>query len=143
MELKSKFFSELTLVELYEVLRSRSEIFLLEQNIICQDLDRVDYDALHCFFEERGKVVAYLRAFRTDPATVQMGRVLSTTHNIGLGSALMKKSLLEIKEKLPCSQISLHAQTHAKGFYEKLGFKVISDEFLEEGVPHVTMMLKI
>ena len=58
MELKIKFFDELTTRELYEIARARTEIFLMEQRIVCQDLDRVDYDSLHCFLEEDGKLLA-------------------------------------------------------------------------------------
>ena len=62
MQFKVKRFGELTTAELYEILKSRSEIFLLEQNIVCQDMDDVDYDSLHCFLQENGRITAYLRA---------------------------------------------------------------------------------
>lgn len=134
-----KFFDELTTTELYEIAHARTQVFVLEQKIICQDFDRVDYDALHCFLWENGKVIAYLRAYLTDGNTVKIGRVLSTTHGIGLGSTLMQSSLAEIKKRWQHARIALHAQTHAKGFYERFGFVVCSEEFLEEGVPHIEM----
>ena len=139
MELKIKFFDELTTRELYEIVRARTEIFLLEQRIICQDFDGVDYDALHCFLEQDGKILAYLRAFPAEDGSVRIGRVLSITHGIGLGKALMQQSLPKILTLLPCTAITLHAQKHAQGFYEKLGFTATSAYFLEEGIPHVTM----
>ena len=142
MELKIKLFDELTTRELYEIARARTEIFLMEQHIVCQDLDGIDYDALHCFLEEDGKLLAYLRAFCSKDA-VQIGRVLSLTHGVGHGTYLMERSLPEIKKRLRGERILLHAQTHAQGFYEKFGFAVTSPEFLEEGVPHVTMELKL
>lgn len=144
MILKAKTFGELTTTELYEIIRARSEIFLLEQGIICQDLDRVDYSALHCFIEQDGAVVAYLRAFKGDdsPSTVKVGRVLSLTHGIGLGTRIMTESVPKIKEAFNCEKIVINAQKHAQGFYEKLGYTVTSDEFLEEGVVHVRMELK-
>ncbi len=141
MELKIKFFDELTTRELYEILRARTEIFLMEQRIVCRDADGVDYDSLHCFLEEDGKVAAYLRAFCTEDGVAQIGRVLSIPHGIGLGRRLMNAAIPEIKSRLGCEVITLHAQTHAQGFYEKLGFAVTSPDFLEEGVPHVTMEL--
>ena len=141
MELKAKFFDDLTTRELYEIARARTEIFLMEQRIVCQDLDRMDYDALHCFLEEDGKLLAYLRAYCTKNA-VQIGRVLSITHGVGHGARLMKEALPEIKKRWRGERVILHAQTHAQGFYEKLGFTVTSPEFLEEGVPHVTMELE-
>ena len=139
METKIKRFDELTARELYEIVRSRTEIFLLEQRIICQDFDGIDYDSLHCFIESEGRVVAYLRAYPAENGNVKIGRVLSLTHGIGLGTILMKESLPEIKKCWPGRKITLHAQKHAKGFYERFGFSVTSPEFLEEGVPHVEM----
>ncbi len=143
MNFMVKEFSELSLVELYEIIKSRSEIFLLEQNIICQDLDDVDYKSIHCFFFDGKRVIAYLRAFCLDADVVTIGRVLTLEHRKGLGSELMKKSLEEIKKRFECKKISIHAQKQAVEFYKKLGFNIVSDEFLEEGVVHVTMKMEI
>ena len=143
MNLQVKFFDELTTKELYEIVRSRTEIFLLEQRIICQDFDGVDYDALHCFLEEEGKVLAYLRAYPAGEDTVKIGRVLSLTHGIGYGTKLMTEALPYIREKLACKKIIVHAQKQAQGFYEKLGYAVTSPDYLEEGIPHVTVTLTI
>ncbi len=140
---KSKFFSELDTRELYEIIRAREEIFLLEQGIVCRDLDRVDYAALHCFIERDGAILAYLRAYKTDKDGVaKVGRVLSITHGVGLGNSIMRFALPEIKEKLGCGSIVISAQKHAQAFYEKLGFVTTSDEYLEENVPHVAMFLE-
>lgn len=139
LKIKFKTFSALSTTELYEILRARSQIFMLEQKIICQDMDRIDYDSLHCFIEHNGSVIAYLRAFLTQDKTVQIGRVLTTTHGIGLGKKLISEAIPIIAEHFCCNTLELHAQSYAKGFYEKLGFEVISKEFMEEGVPHVTM----
>ena len=139
MEFLSKKFCELSTTELYEIIKSRTEVFLLEQNIICQDLDDTDYDSLHCFFYENKRVIAYLRAFLSDAHTVTIGRVLTLEHKKGLGRQLMEKSIEEIKKHFDVKFLSVHAQTQAKGFYEKMGFEVVSDEFLEEGVKHVIM----
>jgi len=140
MKLKVKFFDELTAREVYEIVRARQEIFLMEQNIVCRDFDGVDYDSLHCFIEQDGKIMAYLRAYR-ESEDVKIGRVLSITHGIGLGAMLMRESIPEIKQKFGCTTITLHAQSHAEGFYKRLGFKTTSPIFLEEGIPHVTMEL--
>ncbi len=139
MEFMSKTFLEISTSELYEIMKSRAEIFLLEQGIVCQDLDNVDYDSLHCFFADNGRVVAYLRAFLSGENTVTVGRVLTLNHRSGLGTELMNKSIASIKGHFSCEKISVHAQKQAEGFYEKMGFKTVSDEFLEEGVVHVTM----
>ena len=123
MEFFAKEFSKLSQYELYEILKSRAEVFLLEQGIVCQDLDDVDKSALHCYFEKDGRVVAYLRAFKTAEDTVIVGRVLTLDHRKGHGTLLMEKSMSEIKNHFGCQKISLHAQKRSAGFYEKLGFK--------------------
>ncbi len=139
MELIAKEFSQLTAAELYEIIKSRTEIFTLEQNIICQDLDDVDYSSLHCFYTEGRRVIAYLRAYPIEEGTVAVGRVLTLDHGKGIGRRLMEESMAVIKKHFACQKISLHAQKQAVGFYEKLGFFVVSDEFLEEGVVHLSM----
>ena len=142
MELIAKYFSELSAAEIYEILKSRAEIFLLEQKILCQDMDNADYNSLHCFFTEKGRVSAYLRAFPTEDDTVKIGRVLTLSHGRGTGKELMEKSVAVIKDKMNPKIITVDAQEQAIGFYEKSGFKVISDVFMEEGVPHAEMELK-
>ncbi len=142
MELKAKWFDELTTRELYEILRSRAEIFLLEQGIVCQDLDGMDYESLHCFYEKDGRVIACLRAYLTEEGKVKIGRVLTLTHKTGLGGALMSSALSVIKEKWPEKEIIVHAQLQAQGFYEKQGFVPTSPVFDEEGVPHIAMCLQ-
>ena len=134
-----KNFSELSNCEVYEILKARMKVFLLEQNIVCLDTDDVDYDALHCYLTENGEMLAYLRAFYSSPDTVTIGRVLTITHGVGHGKALTEKSIEAIKEKMPCKEIRLHSQTHAAEFYRKFGFYEIGEEFLEEGVPHIEM----
>ena len=145
MDLIVKEFNELTTVEVYEILRARSTVFILEQKMNCQDMDRTDYSSLHFFYQEDSEVMAYLRAYYKDDSkdTVQIGRVLTLKHGNGLGRRLLEESIPVIKKKFHCKKICLDSQIHAVGFYEKLGFKVTSDEFLEEGVIHVTMELNV
>lgn len=138
-----KNFDELTREELYEILKVRSQIFIVEQGMRCQDMDNVDFNARHYYLRQNGEIVAYLRAFYTDETTVRIGRVLSTTHGIGLGTEIMKQAIVDIKQNMKCKKICLDSQTHAISFYEKLGFKTVSDEFLEEGVMHVKMEFAI
>ena len=110
----------------------------MEQNIVCRDADGVDYDALHCFIEEGGRVIAYLRAYKSEGG-VKIGRVLTLTHRQGHGRELMERSMPRIKETFGCDKITLHSQCHAEGFYKKLGFERCSEVFLEEGIEHVEM----
>ena len=145
MKLKVKYFNELTTTELYEILKSRNEIFVVEQNCIYQDLDDIDYRSLHIFYESNERIEAYLRAFVKDSSSniVQMGRVLTLTHGTGLGGQLLQEGISQIKEKLNPSSIYIEAQCYATGFYEREGFVISSDEFLEDGIPHVEMILKL
>lgn len=145
MELIVKEFNELTNKELYEILKARSEIFIMEQHILYQDMDDIDYRSLHCFFMEDDKVIAYLRAFYPgdNKDVIRLGRVLTLKHGNGVGKELLSKSLKAIKERTGCKKIVGNAQKHALGFYEKFGFKAVSDDFLEEGVVHVAVELDI
>ncbi len=144
-KLIAKHFNELTTKELYEILKARAAIFIMEQNIQYQDMDDIDYESLHCFYMENNKITAYLRAFyhNSNKEIVKIGRVLTMEHKKGTGKQLLEQSLHAIKEKMPCKKISMHAQKHATGFYEKFGFKTVSDDFLEEGVVHTVMELEL
>ena len=159
-----KTFDELTGREVYEILRARAEVFIKEQGIHCVDPDTVDYESLHIFamrkaaaaiddidaagvqedvVAEGESVFAYLRAYRVDEDTVKVGRILAVPHGAGIGTELMKYAISVIPEKTGCKKIVMDAQKHAVAFYERLGFKVTSDEYLEEGVVHVDMCLRI
>ncbi len=144
MKLVSKFFHELTTTELYEILKARAEVFVVEQTCIYQDLDDMDYDALHVFFEEEGKIQAYLRAYpKPEDGLVRMGRVLTIARGTGLGGKLLNEGLGLIVQKLNPKEIDIHAQSYAVGFYERAGFQVCSDEFMEDGIPHIKMILRL
>lgn len=145
MDLVAKEFKELTTIELYEILKARAEIFIMEQNINYQDMDNVDYESLHCFFQKGNEVIAYLRAYyiKGQADIVKVGRVLTLHHGEGLGRELLEKSIPAIKNRMKCKKICMDAQKYAIGFYEKLGFLVTSDEFLEEGIVHVAMELEL
>jgi len=145
LELIAKEFKELTTIELYEILKARAEIFIMEQQINYRDMDDIDYHSMHFFFQEGNKVIAYLRAFYIDneKKIVKVGRVLTLQHGNGIGRKLLEDVLSMIKGKMKCKKICIHAQKHATGFYEKFGFVVTSNEFLEEGVIHVSMELNL
>lgn len=145
MKLIAKTFNELTTTELYEILKSRAAIFIVEQNITYQDMDDIDYRSFHCFYQENDKIIAYLRAFYENEleGIMRIGRVLTLVHGQGLGKKIFAESLNVIIEKYHPAAITMNAQTHAISFYEQFGFAVTSDEFLEEGVMHVKMTLNI
>jgi ElaA protein len=136
-----KSFSELTTDELYEIVRARCEIFVLECGMRCRDFDGRDKDAMHCFTVRSGKIAAYMRAF-ADCGTLTLGRVLTLCHGKGYGRELITEGLKLIRERAKFNTVTLHSQVHARGFYEKLGFVSEGEEFIEEGVLHVTMCKK-
>ncbi len=127
--------------ELYEILKARSAVFVVEQNCVYQDIDGQDPTSLHVFFEDDGRIAAYLRAFVKEPGVVQMGRVLTVDRGCGLGGKLLRAGIEEIRERFHPQKIYIEAQSYAVGFYAREGFRVTSEEFLEDGIPHVKMEL--
>lgn len=145
MEIKAKFFDQLTTTELYEILKARTDVFVVEQTCIYPDLDRVDYEAIHIYFWKDNRIAAYLRAFpkKGEEGTIQVGRVLTVDRGTGLGGRLLHESIAIIKETFQAKEIVLEAQCYATGFYEKEGFVICGEEFLEDGIPHIEMRLEI
>ena len=141
MKLNIKKFDELTNKELYNILKLRSAVFVVEQNCNYVDMDDVDYDALHIFFTEDEKITAYLRLFipENDKNIAKIGRVISAQRRAGLGSKLLKEGIKAAKEELGAKKLIVDAQSYVKSFYAKSGFVQISGEFLETGIPHVRM----
>ena len=142
METVVKQFNQLTVEELYEILKLRAEVFVVEQNCAYQDLDDVDKDAYHVYLKEEGKILAYLRVIdkgkRLDE--VSIGRVISLKRRCGLGTKLMSEGVKVAKEKYGAKRIKIGAQCYAKPFYEGCGFRQISGEYLEDGIPHIYMI---
>ncbi len=145
MEFFVKRFDELTPDELYEIIKTRFDIFVIEQNIMCRDLDDVDKTALHVFCRnEEGRVTGYLRVFWNDRATgvAQIDRVVTLTHGIGIGGALLAKGI-DVARRMGATGILLHSQEYAIGYYAKQGFEVTSDIFFEDTIPHVEMVKRL
>ena len=144
MEFIVKRFNDLTSAELYEILKARSKVFMLEQEIHCLDMDDVDYKSLHIFSMEEGKVIANLRAYLPEgEKEVKIGRVLTLSRGKGLGRKMMDAAISAVKKEFGASVLYVDAQVQAMPFYEKCGFCAISKEFLEEGIPHVKMKLEL
>ena len=149
-KLHIKTFQELTVDELYELLRVRSEVFVLEQDCVYQDMDGDDKEAIHvwlteCVSEEEKlegeKVVALARVC---PAgvhlpTISIGRVITTVRGKGYGKQIMLAVIDVAVERFGATSIDIEAQEYAKGFYEGVGFKQTSDTFMLDGIPHIKM----
>lgn len=142
MKLVVKTYDELTKDELYKILQARVAVFVVEQSCPYQELDDKDFESLHVYYEEDGKIAAYLRAFEKEPGVVQMGRVLTIRRGAGLGGEILKEGIAQIRGHFDSRKIYIEAQVYAKGFYEREGFKVSGNEFLEDGIPHVPMELE-
>jgi ElaA protein len=145
MKLIVKHFNELELSELYEILKARQEVFVVEQNCAYVDADGKDKDAYHVFYEENGKILACLRVLDRGVSfpEVSFGRIITTKRSCGLGSKIIEAGVSVAKEKYRADCIKISAQLQAKGFYEKQGFVQISDVYYEDGIEHVCMEMKL
>lgn len=147
MEISIKRFSELSKEELYEALRLRNEVFVVEQNCAYQDLDDKDDKALHVLGEKDGNLVAYARVFRPGDyfENAAIGRVVvaKAGRKFGYGKQIMEAAITEISHQFPKIGIELSAQTYLVKFYSDLGFASIGDEYLEDGIPHIKMIKQV
>ena len=141
--ISTKRFSDLSLEELYGILRVRSEVFVTGQKCLYVDPDGKDLDSVQVFALEGDRIIGCLRIYGKEPGVLQIGRVavIESQRGRGIGKQMMWQAIDYITENLLEEKIYLEAQTYAIGFYEKLGFKVISGEFLDEGIPHKGMEL--
>ena len=141
----TKRFSDLKLEELYGILRVRSEVFVTGQKCLYADPDGRDFGSVQVFASKGERIIACLRIYGKEAGVVQIGRVavIESLRGTGIGRMMMRQAISHVTENLTDEKIYLEAQTYAIGFYEKLGFKVISDEFLDEGIPHKGMELLI
>ena len=141
---KIKRFEELTTTELYEILRVRAEVFVVEQTCIYQDLDEKDKKAYHLFCENNGEIVAYLRILDKGVSypEISIGRVLTreTNRRTGLAREMMQKAISFVEEELSEMQIRISAQLYLKKFYESLGFLMTSEVYLEDDIEHIEMV---
>jgi len=140
---KIKRFNKLSLDELYSVLQLRSEVFVVEQNCIYQDIDGKDGKAIHLLGEIDGVLVAYARLFQPNYYFEQasIGRVIvkSSHRELKLGHQLIKQAIDAVNEQFGTAQITISAQLYLKNFYEGHGFIQTSEMYLEDDIPHIEM----
>ncbi len=143
MTLHIRRFDELTVDELYRILKLRVDVFVVEQACPYPELDGLDQDALHLWLEDEGGVRAYLRVMDrgAESEYVSIGRVVARERRQGLGTRILREGIRAARERFGAEAIYLEAQTYAAGLYEKQGFRIISEEFLLDGIPHVKMLL--
>jgi ElaA protein len=134
----------LSSLELHAITLARQTVFIAEQHICCPDSDEHDTHSWHLTALQNGKVAAYLRV--VDPGEKYpepaIGRVLTTqpSRRTGLGKRIMQVAIDKIADIYPGQAIRISAQPYLQTFYENLGFSVVGDEYLEEGVPHIEML---
>ena len=138
-----KSFSELTTDELYNILQLRSEVFVVEQNCVYQDIDFKDQKALHVLGFKDDKIVAYTRIFKPGNyfENSSIGRVVvkENERKFGYGHDVMKASINAIKNYFKEEKITISAQKYLTKFYETHGFTQVGNEYLEDGIPHIRM----
>ena len=141
LTLHKKTFSELTTDELYELLRIRNDVFVVEQNCVYQDLDYDDQKSVHMWLTRDGKVVALCRVCPagTHMEEVSIGRVITVERGKGYGKRMMLEGILAAQKCFDAKRIDIEAQEYARGFYEQVGFRQSSEPFILDGIPHIRM----
>ena len=148
MEWQLKHWRELTRDELYDLLAARTAVFVVEQHCPYQEVDGLDRRAWHLFARDgAGRVAACLRILEPEAdGTARMGRVLTapSVRGSGLGLELLRRGIQAAWTQAGAGRILLHAQTYARGFYERLGFRVRSrSELDEQGRPYPILELQL
>lgn len=144
MEIRIISFEELSTKELYAVLQLRSEVFVVEQDCVYQDIDGKDERALHITGWENGILVAYTRCFKAgdyfDEAAIGRIVVRENYRKLGYGHQITDASIEAIKSYYKADTIKISAQVYLVIFYQSHGFKTFGDRYLEDGIPHIAMI---
>ena len=144
MDIEVKSFSELSNRELYAILRLRVAVFVVEQDCVYQDLDDKDFVALHVIGKHNKQIVAYSRIFKAGDyfEEASMGRVVvdNNFRSHGFGKEIVLASENAIADHFDDSNVRLSAQSYLQNFYTELGYKRIGEEYLEDGIPHISMI---
>lgn len=141
-----KKFKELKTEEIYKILALRNEVFIVEQECAYLDCDNKDLNSYHLFSEEDGEIIAYLRILEKGVSydEISIGRVSVKKSHRGEGIAreMLSKAIMFIENNLKEDTIKIQAQAYLIDFYSSLGFKAVSEEYLEDNIPHIDMLYK-
>ena len=144
LQFKIKRFNELSASELYQLLQLRSEVFVVEQNCVYQDIDGKDEKALHLLGEIDNKVVVYSRIFKPkdyfENASIGRVAIAEKFRAQKWGHQLMQEAISGIENNFGIQSITISAQLYLKKFYETHGFVQIGETYLEDGIPHIEML---
>ena len=146
MKFYIKKYNDLTLDNLYDLISLRQSVFVVEQNCPYEDVDQKDKICFHLLGYKNKKLIAYSRIFPPDifhKESVSIGRivVLKSYRKKGIGVGLINESLNFVESNFGKINIRIEAQSYLKEFYSKFGFKIMGDEYLEDGIPHFSMIL--
>lgn len=140
-----KSFQELSAIELYSILQLRSEVFVVEQNCVFQDMDNKDSNCFHLMCWENERLIAYTRLVPAGVSfeEVSIGRVVSSPsiRGRGIGKLLMEKSILESDRLFGKQNIRIGAQYYLLDFYRSFGFEPTGEIYLEDNIEHIEMIL--
>lgn len=146
MKWSIKKFNDLSVDELYRILEARVDVFIVEQACTYPDMDNYDQQSLHVFLENKGELIAYVRILPKNSKykEVSIGRVLVSKdyRRKGYAENIMNKAIDYIFTEWKEDTIIIQAQNYLKEFYSSLGFEQITDVYLEDGIPHIEMILK-
>lgn len=147
MKLQIKSFSELSNRQLYKIIEARIDVFVVEQNCPYKECDNKDQDSFHLFYLDQGQLAAYLRII---PAGISykepsIGRVLvkKEYRRKGLGLKMTREALTFISEEMDLNTVRISAQEYILDLYQSLGFKVVSERYLEDDIPHYEMLCQL
>lgn len=144
MQFSVKQFQELSIEELYQILRLRSEVFVVEQDCVYQDIDNKDQLAYHVLGYINNKLIAYSRIFDAGYyfERPSIGRIIvkKSERNANYGFHLVQRSIQFIENNFKEAEIEISAQCYLLKFYNSLGFKAFGEEYLEDGIPHIRML---
>ena len=145
MELVIKHFSELSTEELFEIYKLRVSVFVVEQECPYQEVDDADRTAYHLWLKDEDGIQAYARVLPQGAAftAAAIGRVIAVRRRCGLGSKILEAAVNTAKKKFHADKITIEAQVYARSLYEKHGFRQTSEEFLEDGIPHIQMQINL
>lgn len=147
MTWKTLAFKELTIKQLYEIMVVRQAVFVVEQDCPYLDADNRDQECFHVLgYDENDDLVAYSRIVPQGisyPNSVALGRILTTEkgRGKGIGKVLVQFSIDETKRLFNTNKITISAQCYLTKFYKDFGFQIIGEEYLEDDIPHIKMVL--
>lgn len=144
MQIITKTFQELSTEELFDIYQLRVAVFVVEQNCPYQEVDEKDKLSIHMMLKEDERILAYLRVLPPGVSfpEASIGRVIAVERRKGYASILVKEAIRTALQTYHVDTLTIEAQTYAREFYEKLGFYQTSEEFLEDGIPHIQMQYK-